>query len=53
VVIYAELAQFQGKRVWVVGFVSTPANGGTPRIELVAVTTSDCTLVYVGRQAKS
>jgi hypothetical protein len=53
VVVYAEVAQFQGQRVWVIGFVTTPATGGTPRLELVAATTSDCTLVYVGRQAKS
>jgi hypothetical protein len=53
VVVYAEVAQFQGQRVWVVGFVTTPATGGTPRLELVAATTSNCTLVYVGRQAKS
>jgi hypothetical protein len=49
VVVYANVAVFQGKRVWVVGFVTTPTSGGTPRLEIVAATTSGCTVVYVGR----
>jgi Putative zinc-finger len=53
VAVYAQDAVFDDERVWVVAFITTPSNGGPTRIEVVAATTSDCTLVYAARQTLS
>jgi anti-sigma factor RsiW len=48
--IYAQSATFNGKPVWVIGFVSAASPGGAAHVEVVAVTTSDCSVAFLARQ---
>jgi hypothetical protein len=50
VAIYAQTALFDGKRVWVIGFVSESAPGSSANLELVAVTTDNCSVAFLTRQ---
>ena len=53
VAIYAQTAMFDGKRVWVIGFVSAAGPGHAAHVEVVAVTTDDCAVAFLARQPLS
>jgi anti-sigma factor RsiW len=48
--IYARTAEFDGKPVWVIGFVSAASPGQAAHVEVVAVTTSNCSVAFLARQ---
>jgi hypothetical protein len=50
VAVYAQTAMFDDERVWVIGFVSESSPGGAANLELVAVTTKDCSVAFLTRQ---
>ncbi len=50
VAIYARTATFNGKPVWVIGFVSAASGGQVAHVEVVAVTTNNCSVAFLARQ---